>query len=147
MRVALERVHDYVFRLLVVERTLEMRQNLKINVLYISAQTFGECCVVLSNITLYALTNEQGIASISSYYSVLFMVACFYPMRYSVYGMFTIIKGYEAFLRINEEFANVHLADLQSLPDSDNEVHIFAENMGDCFEYPYRQVEVDDDDR
>ena len=65
-------------------------------------------------------------------------------MRYSVYGMFTIIKGYEAFLRINEEFADVHLADLQDLPESDHEVHIFAENVGDCFEYPYNQIELDE---
>jgi hypothetical protein len=133
MRVALERVHDYVFRLLVVEKTLEMRQNFKINILYIIGQTFGECAVVLSNITLYALTHQQGVEYVFSYYSVLFMVACFYPMRYSVYGFFTIIKAYEAYERINNEFSNLHLADLSSLGSPDHETHIFAENVGDCF--------------
>lgn len=79
-----------------------MKQNLKINILYILGQTLGEACVVLSNITLYAINHNLGIASTDSYYSVLFMVACFFPFRYSVYGFFTIIKAYEAFQRVNE---------------------------------------------
>ncbi len=71
-----------------------MKQNLRINLLYITGQTLGEACVVLSNIALYALTHSQGLAFINSYYSVLFMVACFYPFRYSVYGLFTAVKAY-----------------------------------------------------
>jgi hypothetical protein len=58
--------------------------------------------VVLSNIALYALTHDLGLNSINTYYSVLFMVTCFYPFRYSVYGLFTIVKALEAYARINE---------------------------------------------
>jgi hypothetical protein len=70
--------------------------------------------VVLSNISLYALTHHKALGFLSSYYSVLFMVTCFYPFRYSVYGMFTIVKAYEAFCRISDEFRDVHKADLKS---------------------------------
>ena len=134
-------MHDYVFRLLVVEKTLEMKENLKINLLYIVGQTLGEACVVLSNITLYAVTHHHNLSFLNSYYSVLFMVACFFPFRYSVYGLFTIVKAYDAFCRISDEFKDIHKADLMALPDSHHDRHIFAENVGDCFEYDYRASE------
>jgi len=120
-----------------------MRQNLKINLLYIVCQTLGEACVVLSNISLYALAHHKTLDFLSSYYSVLFMVACFFPFRYSVYGMFTIVKAYEAFCRISDEFRDVHKADLRMLPDCQHDRHIFSENVGNCFEYDYNPIDED----
>jgi hypothetical protein len=60
-----------------------MKQNLKMNLLYIICQTLGEACVVLSNISLYALAHHKTLDFLSSYYPVLSMVTCFYPFRYS----------------------------------------------------------------
>lgn len=56
--------------------------------------------MVLSNIVLYALTHNQTLENISSYYSVLFMVTSFYPFRYSIYGLFATVKAYEAYCRV-----------------------------------------------
>jgi len=60
----------------------------------------GECCVVVSNIILFSLVHNEIIVNSDVYYSVLFIITTFYPIRYSVYGFFTIIKGYEAFRQI-----------------------------------------------
>jgi hypothetical protein len=90
--------------------------------------------VVLSNIALYALTHSQGVAYINTYYSVLFMVTCFYPFRYSVYGLFTAVKAYEAYCRVDDEFAHIRKEDLTGVAqEKDEERHVFAENVGDCF--------------
>jgi hypothetical protein len=97
IKTAFQRMSEYVYVMLVVQKTVEIRQNLKINLFYIFGQTMGECCVVVSNIILYALVDRGILANAQVYYSVLFLVMTFYPIRYSVYGFYTILKGYEAF--------------------------------------------------
>ena len=64
-----------------------------INLQYIIGQTMGECCIVLSNIALYGLVHNGYLTNTSAYYSVMFLVSTFYPMRYIVYGFFTLVKG------------------------------------------------------
>lgn len=78
-----------------------MWQSFKINIFYIIGQTFGEGCIVASNIVLTFLFHNSEIAQSNQYYSVLFIVTCFYPMRYSVYGFFTLIKAYEAYEKLS----------------------------------------------
>ncbi len=60
-------------------------------------------------------------------------------MRYSVYGFFTALKAYEAYRQIRLELSNVSKDKIRemrfrSTPHLD---HVFAENIGPCFEYTY----------
>ena len=143
MKTAFEHMSEYVYQMLIVQKTIEIRQNLKINLFYIFGQTMGECCVVVSNIILYSLVNQGLLAYSQVYYSVLFIVMTFYPIRYSVYGFYTILKGYEAFHQIKFQIntiTNQTIDDLHTFQGTDHQEHVFVENVGDCFEYDYHKL-------
>lgn len=99
--------------------------------------------MVVSNIILYSLSHGGDALNSDVYHSVLFIVTTFYPIRYSVYGFFTMLKAYEAFRQIKLELKTISsrtIEDLRSFPPHEHETHVFVENVGDCFEYPYNQM-------
>lgn len=102
-------------------------------------QTFGEACIVLSVITFFALAHNEAITYANAYYAVLFLTTTFYPMRYCVYGTFTALKAYEAYRQIRNELWTVSKAIIKDVKFSkvEHDSHVFAENIGDCFNYKF----------
>jgi len=103
----------------------------------------SEAFIVVTNIVLYALVHQGILRNSPVYFAVLFITTAFLPMRYMVYGFFTMLRGYEAFHQIRIELNTISaktIEDLHTFSAPEHEIHVFAKNLGDCFEYDYNKM-------
>jgi ammonia channel protein AmtB len=100
MKIAFQRMSEYVYQLLILRKTFETRSNLKINLWYMLGQTFGEAFIIVATIILYGLVHQKVLANSPVFFAVLFSTTAYQPIRYMVYGFYTMVKGYEAYDQI-----------------------------------------------
>jgi hypothetical protein len=74
-----------------------------------------EAFIVVVNIILYALVHQQVLANSPVYFAVLFITTAFLPLRYMVYGFFTMMRGYEAYQQIKDELNTITVSSIHDL--------------------------------